>query len=74
MERSRPTKRILEFYGSLNKAKSETMTWIFAIKEDLGAAGITQTNLAKHIQAYHREKCKKTGRVWLTGKDSFQKE
>lgn len=39
MERSRPTKQILEFYGSLNKAKSQTMNWIFAIKVDLGAAG-----------------------------------
>lgn len=50
------TEQILEFYGSLNKAKSETMTQIFAIKEDLGAAGITQTNLAKHIQASVTEK------------------
>lgn len=56
MERSRPTKKILEFYGSLNKAKYETMNWIFAIKEDLGAARITQTNLAKHLQASARGK------------------
>lgn len=45
MESTRLTKQIIEFYETRSKAKTETIKWIAAIKEDLKLASITQTDI-----------------------------
>lgn len=46
-QKSRTSKQIVEFYGSLRKAKTETIKEISAIKEELVAnrTGITQADI-----------------------------
>ena len=45
MDPTRLTKQIVEFYETRSRAKVETIKWIAAIKEDLKASGITQTDI-----------------------------
>ena len=73
MEPTRLTKQIVEFYENRSKAKTETMKWISAIKEDLDAAGIIQADIVDRKtfrqkvfdwKVGQREKRKKTGTAW----------
>ena len=73
MESTRLTKQIVEFYENRSKAKIETIKWIGAIKEDLKAAGIKQTDILdrkvfrKKVfdwKVGRRETFKRTGTAW----------
>lgn len=55
MKSSRLTKQTFEFYENQRKAKAETMTWTSAVKGELVAAGITQTDIK--IRKLSGKKC-----------------
>ena len=73
MNPSRLTKQIVEFYESRSKAKVETIKWIAAIKDDVKAAGITQTDISDRKiyrqkifdwKVGQREIIKRSGTAW----------
>ena len=73
MEQTRLTRQIIEFYENRSKAKTETMKWIAAIREDLKEAGISQKDILDRKvyrnQIYdwkvdQMEKRKKTATPW----------
>lgn len=71
MEPTRLTKQIVEFYENRSKAKTETIKWIAAIREDLKDAGIVQTDILNRKTFRQKvfdwkvgQRQKRTGTTW----------